>query len=184
MLCGLSSDTAFLRVRCLPSALLPLADTTDGRAGSQSDWALWMVSTPTTLCLWCLSERRPLWPRCVLFFAGAGQMSGGGGSQRQETKVMGRSSRWKEGGARWRFRERYIFTMATSLTVNHMQPQCAVHIRPSRMSLRGGVCSIYWGALWVRELFKQKRGGGGSGLHAQPSQRRSFRKAGLCLLTK
>lgn len=74
MLCGLSSDTAFLRVRCLPSALLPLADTNDdeGRAGSQSDCALWMVSTPTTLCLWCLRERRPLWPEgclgCRFFF--------------------------------------------------------------------------------------------------------------------
>lgn len=37
-----------------------------------------------------------------------------------------RNSNWKEGGARWRFRERFIFIMATSLTVNHMQPQCAV----------------------------------------------------------
>lgn len=38
VLCGLSSDTAFLRVRCRPSALLP--GGADGEAGSQSDWAL------------------------------------------------------------------------------------------------------------------------------------------------
>lgn len=88
MLCGLSSDTAFLRVRCLPSALLPLADRTDGKAGSQSDWALWMVSTPTTLCLWCLSERWPLWPACVCFFRRR-RLDVKGGVQRQEAQVMG-----------------------------------------------------------------------------------------------
>lgn len=38
VLCGLSSDTAFLRVRCRPSALLPAG--ADGEAGGQSDWAL------------------------------------------------------------------------------------------------------------------------------------------------
>lgn len=54
-----------------------------------------------------------------------------GGSTPGNKGHGGRSLRWKEGGARWRFRERFIFTMATSLTVNHMQPQCAVHIRPS-----------------------------------------------------
>ena len=58
----------------------------------------------------------------------------GRGGQRQGTKSRGRSSRWKEGGARWRFRERFIFTMVTSLTVNHMQPQCAVHIYPSHIA--------------------------------------------------
>lgn len=38
VLCGLSSDTAFLRVRWRPSALLP--GGADGEAGSQSGWAL------------------------------------------------------------------------------------------------------------------------------------------------
>lgn len=178
MLCGLSSDTAFLRVRCLPSALLPLADTTDGKAGSQSDWALWMVSTPTTLCLWCLSERWPLWPGCVCFHRRIrsdvrGSTPGNTGhavavwdgrrEERDGDSESGLSSPWQ-----------------TSLTVNHMQPQCA-HSPLLHLTKRRGVQHILRCIVGPVVVQTKK---GVSGLHAQPSQGRSFGKAGRCLFMK
>lgn len=97
---GLSSDTAFLRVRCLPSALLPLAGTIDGRGGSQSDWALWRVSTPTTLCLWCLSGKRALWPGSVPFFSRVEEGVGGWGGAVNTRKTEVTGSQFKMDGGR------------------------------------------------------------------------------------
>lgn len=177
MLCGLSSDTAFLRVRCLPSALLPLADTTDGKAGSQSDWALWMVSTPTTLCLWCLSERRPLWPGYVCFFAGAGQMSRG---QRQETQVMGSQFGMEGGRSKMEIQRAVYLPHGKPAWLSITCSQC-VHIgpQPNRLGVQHILRCIV-GPVVVQT----EKGGGVSGLHAQPSQWRSFREAGRCLFMK
>lgn len=74
---GLSSDMAFLRVRCLPS-LLSLA--------GNSHWGLWMVSTPTTLCLWYLKERRP--------FSAGGMVSGTFSGPWKGREIKGRGATW------------------------------------------------------------------------------------------
>lgn len=110
-----------------------------------------MVSTPTTLCRWCLSERRPLWPGWVVcfvlfWFVFSFPVRWGGRSQRRGNTGHGvgeggrgvaGSPLGMEGGARWRFRERFIFTNGkTSLTVNHMQPQCAQLPPPSALCKR------------------------------------------------
>lgn len=137
---GLSSDTAFLRVRCLPSALLPLAGTIDGRGGSQSDWALWRVSTPTTLCLWCLSGKRALWPGSVPFFSRVEEGVGGWGGAVNTRKTEVTGSQFKMDGGRSKMGDSesaffffffcFLVSMATSVTVTHMQPQSVVHICP------------------------------------------------------
>lgn len=177
MLCGLSSDTAFLRVKCLPSVLLPLVDTTDGRAGSQSDWALWMVSTPTTLCLWCLSERRPLWPGCVCQ---------GLGGQRQVTKVMGSQFKMEGGRSKMEIQRAVYLHHGNQFDCqSHAATVCSAHVPLPHITKGWGVqhllrCIV--GPVVVQTKTQIK--GGCGGLHAQPSQWRSFRKAGRCLLTK
>lgn len=77
--CGLSSDMAFLRVRWRPSGISLAGD---------SDGALWMVSTPTTLCLWCLGSRRPFWAGAI-YQPWVGRQEGG------EVWIGEKGTRWR-----------------------------------------------------------------------------------------
>lgn len=67
----------------------------------------------------------------------------------------------------------------TSLTVNHMQPVCA-QWPPTQQAGCAAYTEVHCGS----GSCSNRKGWGVSGLHAQPSQWRSFREAGRCLFMK
>lgn len=95
----------------------------------------------------------------------------------RKQRSWGRSSRWKEGGARWRFRERIYLQHGNQLDCqSHAATVCGAQSPLPHVTQGWGVQHLLRCNVGPVVVEKKTEGG----LHAQPSQWRSFRKAGYC----